>query len=70
MITNPDVCAQLSAAALQRNLAAHAVKNPDIIMVGSRVEMIERLRTLLEVRKMDMLVRSMIVGTEQSGDGY
>jgi len=66
LITEPDACAQLSAAALQRNLAAHAMKNPDIVAGGGKVEMTERLRTLLEMRRMDMLVRDMIHGVDEA----
>jgi len=65
LITNPKVCAQLSIAALQRNLAAHSIKNPDISVVGSKNEMKERLTALLEMRKMDMLVRDMILGNDR-----
>jgi hypothetical protein len=67
LISNPQVCARLSAAALQRNLAAHAAENPSIMATGSKEQMVERLRTLLETRKMDMLVRGMILGSEELG---
>ena len=65
LITNPKVCGQLSIAALQRNLAAHSVKNSDISVAGSKNEMKERLTALLELRKMDMLVRDMILGNDR-----
>ncbi|KAG6918415.1 hypothetical protein DXG01_014594 [Tephrocybe rancida] len=64
LIVVPEVCVQLSAAALQRNLAAHKVKNPDILAAGSKFEMAERLRLILETRRMDLLVRAMIFGSE------
>ncbi|KAF5379663.1 hypothetical protein D9615_005779 [Tricholomella constricta] len=64
LITDPDVCAQLSTAALQRNLGAHAAKNSDIIAAGGKVEMVERLRGILEMRRADMLVRDMILGVD------
>jgi len=69
LITNPAVCGQLSVAALQRNLAAHAQANTAAVTAGSKEEMIGRLETLLEMRKMDMLVRNMILGSECEGDG-
>ena len=68
LIANPKVCAQLSVAALQRNLAAHAQANPAIMASGSKEEMIARLEVLLEMRKMDMLVRDMILGPDGDGD--
>jgi tetrahydromethanopterin S-methyltransferase subunit B len=69
LITNPGVCDQLSAAALQRNLAAHAQANPAVVATGSKEEMIVRLEALLQMRKMDMLVRDMILGLEPDGRG-
>jgi hypothetical protein len=67
LIANPQVCAQLSTAALQRNLAAHSQANPAISAAGNKEEMITRLESLLEMRKMDMLVRDMILGSEPDG---
>jgi hypothetical protein len=64
LIANPKVCAQLSTAALRRNLSAHAQANPVVLATGSKEEMIARLEALLEMRKMDMLVRDMILGSE------
>ncbi|RDB25528.1 hypothetical protein Hypma_006214 [Hypsizygus marmoreus] len=64
LIINPRVCAQLSSGALKRNLAAHAMANPDIIAEGGKAEMAERLRLLLETRDMDLLVRDMILGID------
>jgi hypothetical protein len=69
LITNPRVCAQLSVAALQRNLAAHARVNPALVVAGGKEEMIVRLEALLEMRKMDMLVRDMILGLEPDERG-
>ncbi|KAG6861623.1 hypothetical protein C0995_014062 [Termitomyces sp. Mi166 len=66
LIVLPEVCARLSAAALQRNLAAHKAKNPDILAMGGKAEMTERLRSILEMRRMDLLVRDMILGTRDS----
>jgi hypothetical protein len=68
LIVNPNVCAQLSAAALKRNLAAHAISNPAILAAGTKLEMLERLHGILTTRKMDLLVRTMIQGNESSLD--
>jgi hypothetical protein len=68
LIVDPKICAQLSSASLQRNLAAHAERNPDIMAAGSKAEMAERLKALLEMRKMDMLVRDMILGEDPNED--
>ncbi|GLB44753.1 putative MINDY deubiquitinase [Lyophyllum shimeji] len=67
LVTDPEVCALLSAAALQRNLAAHAAINPGIVAAGGKAEMAERLRALLEMRRMDLLVRDMFRGVEDDG---
>ncbi|PPQ76912.1 hypothetical protein CVT26_001229 [Gymnopilus dilepis] len=65
LITNPYICAQLSNAALVRNLEAHAACNSSIIASGSRAEMIERLSKILLIRKLDMLVVGMLQGNDQ-----
>ncbi|KAG5651416.1 hypothetical protein H0H81_008724 [Sphagnurus paluster] len=64
LITDPAVCRQLSTAALQRNLEAHAEINPAILAVGSKLEMAERLQGILEMRMADILVRDMILGVD------
>ncbi|KAG6812249.1 hypothetical protein H0H92_003705 [Tricholoma furcatifolium] len=64
LIVFPEVCKQLSAAALQRNLLAHKQKNHAILATGSKAEMAERLKSILEARRMDLLVRDMIFGTQ------
>ncbi|KAH0585621.1 hypothetical protein H2248_008846 [Termitomyces sp. 'cryptogamus'] len=68
LIVLPEVCARLSAAALQRNLAAHKTKNSEILVTGGKAELAERLRSILEMRRMDLLVRDMILGTKDSLD--
>ncbi|KAF9460358.1 hypothetical protein BDZ94DRAFT_1170029, partial [Collybia nuda] len=68
LIVNPKVCPHLSVAALQRNLAAHAMANSDIMAVGNKAEMAERLKNLLELRKADMLVKDMILGIDPDGE--
>ncbi|KAG6894235.1 hypothetical protein C0992_006959 [Termitomyces sp. T32_za158] len=62
LVEQPRVCARLSVAALQRNLAAHRAKNPQILLSGGKAEMAERLRSILEMRRMDMLVRDLVLG--------
>ncbi|CAL1715860.1 unnamed protein product [Somion occarium] len=60
MISDPQVVSELSTTALKRNLAAHAQYNAEILAEGSKHEMAERLRTLLEVRQADLLVRDVL----------
>ncbi|KAG1738406.1 uncharacterized protein EDB91DRAFT_1203406 [Suillus paluster] len=62
LITDPSACQLLSNAALTRNLQAHADINPSIVPTGTRLEMIDRLTKLLERRRMDLTVRSMVCG--------
>ncbi|KAG0699239.1 hypothetical protein DFH29DRAFT_1015436 [Suillus ampliporus] len=66
LITDPSACQLLSNAALTRNLQAHADINPSIVPTGTRLEMVDRLTKLLERRRMDLTVRSMICG--ESGE--
>ncbi|KAF8650024.1 hypothetical protein AX16_005462 [Volvariella volvacea WC 439] len=66
LITNPDLCTQLSIAALERNLVAHAGVNPSIITTGSRQEMIERLYRILKTRQEDVVVQAVIRGVHRS----
>ncbi|KAF8626955.1 hypothetical protein AX15_004620 [Amanita polypyramis BW_CC] len=60
LISNPSLCSRLSVAALKRNLAAHAVVNRDVSTGGTKKEMVERLKMLLETRLADLEVRRMI----------
>ncbi|KAF9474752.1 hypothetical protein BDN70DRAFT_924400 [Pholiota conissans] len=64
LISNPDVCNQLSVTALKRNLEAHANCNPTILTTGTIREMALRLHDILKIRKLDMLVLSMLEGSE------
>ena len=64
LITDPQATAQLSLAALKRNLEAHAVCNPSILAAGTRPEMIQRLSEILRIRALDMLVRDMLCGND------
>ncbi|KAF9554469.1 hypothetical protein CPC08DRAFT_672182 [Agrocybe pediades] len=66
LITNPNACSQLTTAALQRNLEAHAACNPAIVPSGTRSELVQRLSDLLTMRRLDMLVMSMLEGNEIS----
>ncbi|TFY72832.1 hypothetical protein EVG20_g195 [Dentipellis fragilis] len=59
-ITDPAVCEHLTVAALKRNLAEHAARNPEIDVNGSKAQLMLRLQELLEVRKADLLVREMV----------
>ncbi|KAL1744625.1 hypothetical protein HDZ31DRAFT_38200 [Schizophyllum fasciatum] len=70
LIVNPALCAQLSAAALKRNLAAHAGVNPKIVAAGTKAEMMERLASVLRMRELDVLVRELMTdpGSEGSGE--
>ncbi|KAK7055930.1 hypothetical protein R3P38DRAFT_2682467 [Favolaschia claudopus] len=68
LIDNPDIVPELSAAALKRNLAAHAVQNSSIVAAGTKPELALRLKTLLQTRKADLLVREMLAdGDEVAG---
>ncbi|KAG2107186.1 uncharacterized protein F5147DRAFT_837448 [Suillus discolor] len=55
LVTDPSACPLLSDVALIRNLQAHADVNPSIVPTGTRLEMIERLKKLLERRQMDLV---------------
>ncbi|KAJ7698980.1 hypothetical protein B0H17DRAFT_317089 [Mycena rosella] len=71
LLDNAALVPDLSAAALKRNLAAHAARNPGIVAGGTKPEMVARLRCILETRTMDLLVRQMIQGGDsimQGGD--
>jgi len=61
---DPDACESLTDEALRRNLAAHAEVNPDIVATGTRKEMVERLRALLELRRQDLVVSELVIGEE------
>ncbi|KAF8133119.1 hypothetical protein K438DRAFT_1985169 [Mycena galopus ATCC 62051] len=66
LIDNPSVVPELSAAALKRNLAAHATCNSTIVAAGTKPEMVLRLKTLLETCKADLLVREMVDGGDEA----
>ncbi|KAJ3856558.1 hypothetical protein EV368DRAFT_32132, partial [Lentinula lateritia] len=69
LITSPALCSRLSAAALQRNLEAHAEAAPvQIFTGGTKEEMCERLRNLLVKREVDLVVWGMIYGYGEGGE--
>lgn len=63
-IVDATACKALSISALKCNLAKHAEYNPSIVSTGTKSELIARLQTILETRKLDLLVREMIWGDE------
>jgi len=67
MITDPNACSSLSVNALKANLAGHAQFNPTIYLSGSKPELIDRLRGILERREADQIVRDIVYGQEESG---
>ncbi|KAJ6489068.1 hypothetical protein C8R45DRAFT_901995 [Mycena sanguinolenta] len=66
LIANPDIVPELSAAALKRNLAAHAARNSSIVAAGTKQEMAARLTGLLTMRKADLLVREMLCSGDEA----
>ncbi|KAF9240720.1 hypothetical protein BU15DRAFT_87602 [Melanogaster broomeanus] len=67
MITDSTICSVLSQAALSRNLAAHASINSSIHSGGTRMEMVERLKKILETRNLDLVVQSLLAGEDTEG---
>jgi hypothetical protein len=65
LISNPAQCSRLSAAAIKRNLSAHAAVNREIPTCGTKKEMVQRLEDLLETRLADLEVRRMIKYPQQ-----
>ncbi|KAJ3742563.1 hypothetical protein DFH05DRAFT_1501226 [Lentinula detonsa] len=79
LITSPALCSRLSAAALQRNLEAHAevanklqstggaeAVSANMFGGGTKGEMCRRLRDLLVQREVDLVVWGMIYGYEEA----
>ncbi|KAF9223281.1 hypothetical protein BS17DRAFT_705987, partial [Gyrodon lividus] len=64
LITDTTICSLLSKAALSRNLAGHADINSSIRCSGTRQEMVERLKNILETRKLDLVVQNMLAGED------
>ncbi|KAJ8523104.1 hypothetical protein ONZ45_g388 [Pleurotus djamor] len=65
LIVGPELCGQLSVAALKRNLSAHSEANPTIFAGGNKQEMVIRLRELLDRRRSDILVRDLVFGVNE-----
>lgn len=59
-IVEPEACPSLTVAALKHNLAAHAAFNPDIVPTGTKAELAERLKNILETRQIDIIIRDML----------
>ncbi|CAK5273845.1 unnamed protein product [Mycena citricolor] len=55
LISSPELVPELSAAALKRNLTAHSDCNSSIVATGTKQEMADRLRGILEMRGQDLL---------------
>ncbi|TFK21468.1 hypothetical protein FA15DRAFT_645556 [Coprinopsis marcescibilis] len=62
LISDPELVSSLAMLALKKNLAAHAERNREIVATGTRGEMVERLKSLLEKRRGDLLVAKMLGG--------
>ena len=60
MIVDPGAVSSLSDSAVKQNLAAHAAFNANISVDGSRSELVDRLKKILEIRRDDLLVRKLI----------
>ncbi|KAF8514476.1 hypothetical protein JB92DRAFT_2719211, partial [Gautieria morchelliformis] len=60
LISDPSLCVSLTVSALKANLAGHAVFNPSIYLSGSKPELVERLKEILERRRSDHLVKEMV----------
>ncbi|KAI0667959.1 hypothetical protein C8Q78DRAFT_1071662 [Trametes maxima] len=63
LITVPDAVPDLTVAALKRNLAAHADRNPKILASGTKAEMMERLSGILRTREGDLAIRTLLAET-------
>ena len=68
LISDPNVVSNLNSTALEHNLAAHSQYNSSISVEGTQDEMVERLRTLLETRRADMLVRQVLWKEDEDED--
>ena len=68
LISDPNAVSNLTSTALKHNFVAHSQYNPSISVDGTQGEMAERLRTLLETRRADMLVRQVLWKEDEDGD--
>lgn len=69
LIVDAAACSRLSLLALKRNLLAHAARNAAVVASGTRAEMAERLRAILDTREEDLLARNVVFGEKFRGDG-
>ena len=60
LITDPLAVDLLSLSALKHNLAAHAEVNSEISAKGAKTELAERLKTILDTRKADLLAQKLV----------
>ena len=68
LISDPNAVSNLTSNALKHNLAAHSQYNPSISVEGTKDEMAGRLKTLLETRLADMLVRQVLWKEDEDED--
>ena len=68
LISDPNAVSNLTSTALKHNLVAHSQYNSSISVEGTQDEMVERLRTLLETRRADMLVRQVLWKEDEDED--
>ena len=69
LISDPALVYELSTKALAKNLTAHAEHNASILAEGSKSEMAERLKLLLELRQADLVVREVLwKGDDEEND--
>lgn len=69
LITDPATCAHLTLTALRKNLAAHAAVNAEIATAGTRAELRRALQTVLETRRRDLMVKSLVCRDDYDGEG-
>ena len=68
LISDPNAVSNLTSTTLKHNLVAHSQYNSSISVEGTQDEMVERLRTLLETRRADMLVRQVLWKEDEDED--
>ncbi|TFK98232.1 hypothetical protein BDV98DRAFT_215537 [Pterulicium gracile] len=68
LVSSPSRVSDLATPVLLYNLEAHADWNPSIRSGGSRAEMKERLRGVLEVRRSDLVLAGLITVGDEEGD--
>jgi hypothetical protein len=64
LLTDASAVGKLSAAALRRNLVAHAAHSAAVVAGGTKSDMAARLGELLERRAADLVVRELLWGEE------